>query len=77
MITVKLTEEQFGFLYNYIFDRTSDCWKKYYDSNGEDVNACNLRTGLTDIQKVLFRSEKLCKAEKRPPEHEVKPLTNL
>ena len=64
MIVVKLTEEQFGFLYNYIFDSTRDCWRKYYSSNGKDVNAGILHTGLVDIQKVLVRSEKLCKSNK-------------
>ena len=63
MIVVKLTEEQFGFLYNYIFDRASDCWKKYYSSNGEDVTAYNLRTKLGDIQKVLVHSEKVYKSK--------------
>ena len=58
MITVKLTEKQFLFLYNYVFDRRSEYMKKYYDSNGEDVNACNFSTKLADIQKVLVRSEK-------------------
>ena len=63
LIVVKLTEEQFGFLYNYIFDRASDCWKKYYSSNGEDVTAYNLRTKLGDIQKVLVHSEKVYKSK--------------
>lgn len=70
MIAVKLTEEQFGFLYNYIFDSTRDCWRKYYNFDGKDVKACSLHTGLSDIQKILVRSEKLYKAKKRLPEHE-------
>lgn len=64
MIVVKLTEKQFSFLYNYIFDRMNEYWKKYYSSNGEDVTAYNLRTKLGDIQKVLIHSEKVYKAKK-------------